>query len=215
MVFATVASGIFLADIDDYEEISQGIYNEPVQGSVKIITEDKTKVSNYYYRTQGFTITDTETGQTIRISLGNADDCTYKQTELKGTGRHQSEWTIGYDTIMNKIASQYPDWAQRIVNNTAGKIQFDAIINVFKNGTQAGMMAGDGSTLAGTLYDKDNWEQLVKDYPELAHLNKDIKNHYDKLLEILQGEWVLGPDGKYTFKIKKPNPSAREVSGSN
>ena len=213
MVFAIAAGGIFLADIDDYEEASQGIYNEPVQGSVKIITEDKTKVSNYYYRTQGFTITDTETGQTIRISLGNADDCTYKRTELKGTGRHQSEWTIGYDTIMNKIASQYPDWAQRIVNNTAGKIQFDAIINVFKNGVPAGQISSNGSTEYGTLYDKDNWDQLVKDYPELAHLNKDIKNHYDKLLEILQGEWVLGPDGKWQFKIKKPSPSA-SPSGS-
>lgn len=215
MAVAVLTCGLFIADIDDYEEISAGIQNDPTAGNVIFTTEDKTKTSNYYYRTKGFTITDSETGQSIRISLDNTDDCTYKQTEkMDGSGRHKAQWTIGYGTIMQKIQQQYPDWAARIANNTAAAIRFDGIITVFKNGSQSGIIAGDGSTLAGTLYDKDNWEQLVKDYPELAHLNKDIMNHYDKLLDVMNGTWIdADGDGIYdTFIPKtdgspKPSPS--------
>lgn len=208
--FAIIASGVFHADIDDYEEVSQGIYNDPVSGEVHIITQDKTKVSNYYYRTQGFTITDSETGQSIRFSLRNEYEVTEQPRQDIGNGRHQSQWDISYEAIMNKISTQYPDWAQRIANNTAGKIQFDAIINVTTNGgnSWAGRMSPDGSTLDGTLYDKDNWQQLVEDYPELAHLNKDIANHYEKLLEVLKGDWVQNADGTWSFKLNmKPSAS--------
>ncbi len=208
MVFAIAAGGIFLADIDDYEEVSQGIYNDPVVGEVHIITQDKTKVSDYYYRTKGFTITDSETGQSVRFSLENKNEVTEQPRQDLGNGRHQSQWDISYEGIMNKIASQYPDWAQRIANNSAADIQFDAIINVTKNGERSGFINKDGSTLLGTLYDKDNWQQLVEDYPELAHLNKDIASHYEKLLEVLKGDWVQNADGTWSFKLNmKPSAS--------
>lgn len=212
-IFLVCAGGVFFADIGDYEEISQGIFNDPEAGNVIIVTEDKTKVSDYYYRTKGFTITDKETGKSIRISLENTQDCSYSERDLSN-GRHQSQWDIGYNTIMNKIAEQYPDWAQRIANNTAGEIQFDAIIQVQKNGISSGEIAPDGSTLVGTLYDKDNWEQLIIDFPELAFLEDDIAMHYEKLLTILDGEWVLGPDGKWTFKPRIPSPSPSAVTPS-
>lgn len=205
-IFFVCAGGIFFADIGDYEEVSQGIFNDPEAGNVIIVTEDKTKVSDYFYRTKGFTITDTETGESIRFSLGNETECSSSSRDL-GNGRHQSQWDISYGTIMNKISEKYPDWAQRISNNTAGEIQFDAIIQVNKTGLLSGTIAPDGSTLDGTLYDKDNWEQLIIDFPELAFLETDIAMHYEKLLTILDGEWILGPDGKWTFKPRIPSPT--------
>lgn len=211
LLLGIVMCRLFIADIDDYEEVSQGIFNDPVMGEVHFVTEDKTRVSDYYYRTQGFTITDSETGQSVRFSLWNKEEISQNPPVDLGNGRHQSQWNISYEAIMNKISSQYPDWAQRIANNTAADIRFDAIINVNKNGDWAGKMFEDGSTLDGVLYDKDNFDQLTKDYPELAFLQKDINGHYDKLLEILKGEWVLGPDGKWMFKSmmmeqEKPEP---------
>lgn len=182
--------GAFIADLSDYEEISEGIYNDPESGQIIFITEDKNRTSDIFYRTKGFTITDTVTGETIRVSLENTNDCTKLPTKDLGNGRHRSTWTFSYEAIMRKVQEQYPGWAQRIVSNSAADIQFDAIIQVWKNGTKSGNIAPDGSTLTGTLYDKDNWDQLVKDYPELAGLKDDIKNHYDKLLEIMQGNWI-------------------------
>ena len=51
------------ANLSDYEEISEGIYNDPESGQIIFITEDKNRTSDIFHRTKGFTITDTVTGE--------------------------------------------------------------------------------------------------------------------------------------------------------
>ena len=63
--------GAFIADLSDYEEISEGIYNDPESGQIIFITEDKNRTSDIFHRTKGFTITDTVTGEAFRTDRIN------------------------------------------------------------------------------------------------------------------------------------------------
>ena len=176
----------------EWEPVSTGISQNPITGDFVFTSYDKTRVSNIFYQTQGFTFSDISAdgssvgSVTIPLS-GSYVSGGDRVDDPKNPGYATYTYTIPYDSVMDIIRTQSPGWYEKIMNPTGEvKIQIDAIIGVYdKNkGGWSGQLMQDG-TYDGDLWDLNNWEEL-KDLYGWRDPNC-FDSHYDK-------EMVIVPD---------------------
>lgn len=194
---------VAMAGSPHWEQIDEGLHQDPVTGDFVYITYDKEKTSDIYYRTQGFTIADAYKDANGNIVETNVGEFTFALSDPKidgvatppdANGIIKTTWTIPQSVVMEKIAATSPEWYNKIMN-PSGEVylKMDAILAVQDKHRYddpyglgeawSGSLLPDG-TYVGEVWDKHTYEELKALY---GWDPSYFDNHFDKALLIALG----------------------------
>lgn len=193
---------VALAGTPHWEQIDEGLHQDPVTGDFIYITYDKEKTSDIYYRTQGFTIADAYKDANGNIVETNVGEFTFALSNPKidgvstppdANGIIKTTWTIPQSVVMEQIAATSSEWYNKIMN-PSGEVylKMDAILavqdkhkyeDVGTGEAWSGFLLPDG-TYVGEVWDKHTYEKLKDLY---GWDPSYFDNHFDKALLIALG----------------------------